>query len=176
MKASALIFLLALDCLPAEQQQVVLVQELVRLEAMEKKTIVRFPLAQQNAQLLVRFSSKRGGEGVRAAVYMRGNAAALAESAYELSETITLPLQREREYRVELENLRQRLGHALVDVEVKLIFSPRRTTAQPEHPRTLDPERKAYTIAASLFFFLGILAYCAARLSPPVLARWKGER
>jgi len=167
--------LLAAWATMAAPQRVVLLEELVRVEAMERKTVVLFPLQQQGAQLEAKFNSKRGGEGVRLLVYARGETTPLAESPYELADTLKVPLDREREYRVEIENLRQRLGHAVVDVEITLTFGSRPATTSAE-PRMLDPQRKLYTIAASLSIFGLILAYSAIRLTPPILARWRGQR
>jgi hypothetical protein len=160
----------------AETPRVILVQELTRLEAMEKKTIVQFPLEQQGAQLEVKFNSKRGGEGVRVAVYAKGSAQALAGTTYEIAGDLKVPLAREHEYRVEVENLRQRLGHAVVDMEVALVFGVRPETPPPSAARTLDPARKRATIAISAGMFAILFAYSAIRLTPPLLQRWRGER
>lgn len=159
----------------AEQHRITLVQELVRLGPMEKRTVVVFPLEQQGAQLEVRFVSKQGGEGVRAVVYETGRNAPLAESKYELNDVIRTPLERAHEYRVEFENLRQRLGEALVDVEITLIFGARSETSAASPAKLLDPRRKLYTILSSVSLFALILAYAAIRLTPPILRRWRGE-
>ncbi|MFN0102333.1 MAG: hypothetical protein ACKV2U_09610 [Bryobacteraceae bacterium] len=160
----------------AEPHRVVLVQELVRVEAMERKVVVLFPLEQQGAQLEVKFASKRGGEGVRLAVFYTGSDVPLAGTTYELTGTIRTPLVRDREYRVEIENLRQRLGHALVDIEVTLVFGARPEAPTPSSTRTLDPQRKLYTIVSSLTLFAMIVAYSAIRLTPTILERWRGDR
>ena len=158
----------------AEPQRVVLLQELIRLEAMERRTVMMFPLEQQGAQLEVKFASKRGGEGVRLAVYDRGSNQALASTKYELGGTFRAPLGRDREYRLEVENQRQRLGHAMVDLEVALVFGAR---AEPgPAARGLEPGRRLYTIVSSLTIFAMLAAYSAVRLTPPILARWRGER
>jgi len=171
----AWLFLLALAA-AAEPHRVTLVQELVRLDAMERKTVVLFPLEQQGGQIEVKFASKRGGEGVRVAVYERGAREPLAATKYELDGELRTPLARQHEYRVEVENLRQRLGHALVDLEVTLVFGARAEAAPPDAARHLDPARRLYTIATSLALFGLILAYSAIKLTPPVLERWRGER
>jgi len=171
-----LLSLLAASALFAEPQRIVLLQELVRLEAMERKTLLVFPLEQQGAQVELKFTSQRGGEGVRMSVYQRGSTEALAATNYELNGALRTALQREREYRVEIENLRQRLGHALIDVEVSLVFGGKPVGPPPSAVRPLDPQRRYFTIAASLTLFAMMCAYSAVRLTPTLLARWRGER
>ena len=168
--------LMAVGFVTAEPPRVVLLHELVRLEAMERKSVVQFPLEQQDANLEVKFASKRGGEGVRLTVHATGSDAPLAGTTYELTGTLRTPLARERQYRVEIENLRQRLGHALVDVEVTLIFGARPEPPPASSAKTLDPRRRLYTIIASLSLFAMILAYSAIRLTPPILERWRAGR
>jgi hypothetical protein len=170
------LLLMAVAILGAEPHRVVLVQELIRLEAMEKKTVVMFPLEQQGAQIEVKFNSKHGGEGVRTAVYAKGSSQALAGTTYDVAGALKIPLEREKEYRVEVENLRQRLGHALIDVEVTLVFGARSAAAPPAAAAVLDPARKRATIAASLALFAMIFAYSAVRLTPPLLQRWREEK
>jgi hypothetical protein len=135
-----------------------------------------FPLAQQDAQLEIKFASKRGGEGVRLAVYASGSNVPLAGTTYELTGELRAPLAREQQYRVEIENQRQRLGHALVDVDVSLVFGVRPEAVPASSARTLEPRRRLYTVIASLSLFALILAYSAIRLTPPILERWRGER
>jgi hypothetical protein len=170
-----LLVLLGFGALGADAPRVVLMQELVRLEAMERKTLLVFPLEQQGAQLEVKFESKRGGEGVRVAVFERTGNVALAGSTYELNGILRVPLAREREYRLEIENLRQRLGHALVDVDVSLIFGKTVATPEPGAARGLEAGRRLYTIWASLGLFGLMAGYAAIRLTPPVLRRLRGE-
>jgi hypothetical protein len=170
------LLMMAVGIFGAEPQRVVLVQELIRLEAMEKRTVVMFPLEQQGAQIEVNFNSKRGGEGVRAAVYAKGSNQALGGTTYELAGALKVPLEREHEYRVEVENLRQRLGHALVDIEVTLVFGTRSAAPPPTAATPLDPRRKQSTIAISVSLFAVIFAFAAIRLTPPLLQRWRGER
>lgn len=159
----------------AAAPRVALMQELVRLEAMEKRTLLMFPLEQQGAQLEVKFESKRGGEGVRVAVFEKGSGVALAGSTYELNGMLRVPLAREREYRVEIENMRQRLGHALVDVDVSLVFGKTVTAPPADAARGLEPGRRRYTIWASLGLFGLMAGYAVIRLTPPVMRRWRGE-
>lgn len=168
-----LLVLLGIGGMWAEPQRVVLMQELVRVEAMERKTLLVFPLSQQGAQLEVKFASKRGGEGVRLAVFEKGSQVAVAGSTYELEGLLRLPLVREREYRVEIENMRQRLGHGLVDVDVSLVFG--KVAPEAGAARGLEPGRRLYTILASLGLFGLMAGYAAIRLAPPVLRRWRGE-
>eukprot|EP00456_Euglypha_rotunda_P026976 TRINITY_DN21639_c0_g1_i3.p2 TRINITY_DN21639_c0_g1~~TRINITY_DN21639_c0_g1_i3.p2 ORF type:complete len:176 (-),score=46.74 TRINITY_DN21639_c0_g1_i3:25-552(-) len=172
---SLVLFTLCAGALAAEPQRLLLVQELIRAEAMEKKTVVLFPLEQQGAQLEVKFASKQGGEGVRMAVYSKGSNQPLAGTTYELNGEFRLPIERDREYRVELENMRQRLGHALVDVEVTLVFGarPEAPPASAAHP--LDPQRRFYTILTSLSLFGLMVGYAAIRLTPSILQRWRGD-
>ena len=172
----ALLLLAAAVCGWAEPHRVVLLQELVRLDAMERRTIIMFPLEQQEAELELKFTSKLGGEGVRAALFAQEDSAPVAASGYETAETMRVPLKRQTMYRVELENLRQRLGHALVDVEATLVFGGRRTVGEGAGARTLDPARRTYTILTSLTLFFLICGYAAARLGPPILERMRGER
>jgi hypothetical protein len=171
-----ILLVLAAAAVAAESQKVVLLQELIRLEAMERRTVMVFPLEQQGAQLEVKFASKQGGEGVRVAVYTKGANQAMASSKYELESTFRVPLERDREYRLEVENQRQRLGYALVDLEVALHFGARTAAAPATAARTLEPQRRLYTILSSLMVFALLAAYSAVRLTPPVLARWRGER
>lgn len=171
-----ILLLLALAPGWAEPHRVVLLQELVRLDAMERRTIIMFPLEQQDAELELKFTSKLGGEGVRAALFAQEDSAPMAASGYETSKAMRIPLKRQTMYRVELENLRQRLGHALVDVEATLVFGGRRTAGEAAGARTLDPARRKYTILASLTLFFLICGYAAARLGPPILERMRGER
>ena len=171
-----LLAFMAASFVNAEPTRVVLLHELVRVEAMERKSVVLFPLEQQDANLEVNFASKRGGEGVRLTLSATGSNVPLAGTTYELTGTLRTPLAREREYRVEIENLRQRLGHALVDVEVTLIFGARPDPPPASSAKTLDPRRRLYTIIASLSLFVMILAYSAIRLTPPILERWRAGR
>lgn len=168
--------LMAAGIVNAEPPRVVLLHELLRVEAMERKSVVVFPLEQQDANLEVKFASKRGGEGVRFTLYATGANAPIAGTTYELIGTLRMPLARESQYRVEVENLRQRLGHALVDVEVTLIFGTRPEPPPASSAKTLDPRRRLYTIIASLSLFAMILAYSAIRLTPPILERWRAGR
>ena len=156
-----LLALLACAFAGAEPSRAVLVQELVRVEAMERKSVVAFPLAQQDAQLEIKFASKRGGEGVRLAVYSTGSNVPLAGTTYELTGELRAPLAREQQYRVEIENQRQRLGHALVDVDISLVFGARPAASPASSVRTLEPRRRLYTVIVSLSLFVLILAYSA---------------
>jgi hypothetical protein len=161
----------------ADPSRVVLLQELVRVEAMERKQVMLFPLEQQDAQLEIKFVSRRGGEGVKLAVYAVNSNVPLAGTVYEVEGALRTALARQSQYRVEIENLRQRLGHALVDVEVSLVFGSGHSEPPPSSAaRTLDPRRRLYTIVASLSLFAMILAYSAFRLTPPILDRWRGRR
>jgi len=173
-----LLLLGSLACVSAigEPSRAVLLQELVRLDAMERKTVVMFPLAQQDALLEIKFSSKRGGEGVRLAVYADSSNVPVASTAYELTGELRTPLTREGQYRVEIENQRQRLGHALVDLDVSLVFGVRPPTAAAASALTLEPQRRLYTLIVSWSLFAIIVAYSAIRLTPPILERWRGER
>lgn len=171
-----LLVLLGAALLPGEPRRVVLVEELVRVEAMERKTVVLFPLAQQDAQLEVKFSAKHEGEGVRVAVYPGDSNVAVGGTPYHTDETFRLELKRDHQYRVEIENMRQRLGHALVDMEVTLVFGLRPDPLPAASAVTLDPWRKRVTIGLSLTVFALILGYSAIRLTPPILERLRGER
>lgn len=157
----------------AEPVRVVLLQELLRVEAMARKAVVLFPLEQQDAQLEVQFASKRGGEGVRLAVYAADSNVPLAGTTYELSGALRTPLPKNGRYRVEIENLRQRLGHALVDVEVSLVFGTHPEPPPASSAKSLDPRRRLYTVIVSLSLFAMILAYSAIRLTPSILKRWR---
>lgn len=172
---SLVLFAFCVTALGADGQRVVLVQELIRAEAMEKKTVVLFPLEQQGAQLEVKFASKQSGEGVRMAVYTKGSNQPLAGTTYEVTGAIRLPIERDHEYRVELENMRQRLGHALVDVEVTLVFGGRPEAPPASAAQPLDPQRRFYTILTSLSLFGLMAGYAAIRLTPSILQRWRGE-
>jgi hypothetical protein len=161
----------------ADPSRVVLLQETVRVEAMARKQVLLFPLEQQDAQLEIRFVSRRGGEGVKLAVYEINSNIALAGTVYEVNGALRTALVRQHQFRVEIENLRQRLGHALVDVEVSLVFGSGHSEPPPASAaRTLDPRRRLYTIIASLSLFAMILAYSALRLTPPILDRWRDPR
>lgn len=171
-----LLALLAAGLAHTEPRRLELLQELVHVEAMERRTLLVFPLQQQGALLEVKFVSKREGEGVRMSVYADGSNVAMAGTPYELSDEMHVPLVSGREYRIEIENLRQRLGSALVDVEVTLLFGAK-MEAQPESvAKPLDPRRKFYTIAVSLALFALILGYSAIHLGPPLLDRWRADR
>lgn len=160
----------------AAPQRVLLVEDLVRLEAMERRTIVIFPLEQQAAELEVRFSSKRGGEGVRLAVYIEGSSEPLADSVYALDSALRVPLERHRTYRIEAENMRQRLGFALVDIEATLLFGMNRSNSPAGAAKTLSPTRMGAAIGISTGLFLLLAGYTAMRLRGPVGERWRGER
>lgn len=161
--------------LAAAPQRVELLQELIRVEAMETRTVLLFPLRQQGGQLDLRFDSKRGGEGVQLAVYAAGSNVPVATTGYELTSAIRVPLTRDREYRVEIENKRQRLGHAVVDVEIALLFGAVTPAPQPAGVRTLEPARRFYTILVSLALFGLIAGYAALRLGPSIVERWRGN-
>ena len=100
----------------------------------------------------------------------------LAGTTYELTGELRAPLAREQQYRVEIENQRQRLGHALVDVDISLVFGARPAASPASSVRTLEPKRRLYTVIISLSLFVLILAYSAIRLTPPILERWRGIR
>jgi hypothetical protein len=173
---SLLLALLASGFANADGPRVVLLHELVRVEAMERKSVVLFPLEQQDAQLEVKFVSKRGGEGVRFEVYATTATVPLTGTTYELFGTFRAPLAREGHYRLEIENLRQRLGYALVDVEVTLVFGAHAEQRPASSATTLDPRRRLYTVIGSLSLFAMIIAYSAIRLTPPILDRWRSGR
>jgi hypothetical protein len=154
------------------QHRVVLWDELVRVQAMERKTVIVFPLTQQGAEVEIRFESKLAGEGVQVRVYEAGMAAPLAESKYEGSGALRVAASKDREYSIVVENLRQRLGYALVDLRVALVFGagPIRGS-QPQPSTPLDPQRRLITILASLSLFGAIVVFAVVRLGRPVWNR-----
>lgn len=168
--------ILGLGTVNAESRRVELMQEVVKLDAMERRTVLIFPLRQQGARLELKFASRREGEGVRVAIYDSDSNVALAGTPYAMSDLLRTPLESGREYRVEVENLRQRLGHAVVDVEATLVFGDRATPAAVSEAKPLEPRRRLYTILTSLTIFAVIMAYAAVQLGPPLLERWRGER
>lgn len=167
---------LVLGTVSAESRHVDLMQELLNIGAMERRTVLVFPLRQQGAKLQVKFTSKLEGEGVRVAVYESESGAQVAGTAYEISGVLRTPLESGREYRVEIENLRQRLGYALVDTEATLIFGDRTAAAPESQARQLDPRRRRFTILSSLTLFALIITYAAVQLGPPLRERWRGGR
>lgn len=159
----------------AEPQRVVLMEEMVRLEAMERRTVVQFPLEQRNAQLDIRFDTKTGGDGVQLLVYEAGATKPSAASNYAVQGTLRMPVEKHRTYRVEMANLRQGLGHGLVDLEVALLFDGTPATPDASGARTLDPKRRYFTVAISATLFVMIVTFSAIRLAPTVLERLRGE-
>jgi hypothetical protein len=160
------LLLLALP-LAAEPKRVVLIEETVRLEAMQQRVVAEFPLAQQGAMLELNYQAVKGaGEGLRVIVLADG--AALTESSYAPALSLRVPLKQAARYEVRIENKRQRLGFALVDVQAALLFSAPREAA-----RTLDPKRRYFTIAVSAAVFAMIVAYTSVRLGAALYQRWK---
>lgn len=166
----ALLAVIAVAAAAAPPQRVVLMEELIRVEAGKRQTALRFPLQQQSALLEVQFQLREGVEGVRVLIHDTAKGTVLFQSNYETEGLIKLPLSKNAEYRIEVENLRQRLGYVLLDFEAALIFGP---IAAPAAPQTLSPKRRFFTIAISLTLFAMLLTYGAVRLTPSLLQRSK---
>ncbi len=152
----------------AEPKRVVLVEETVRLEAMQQRVVAEFPLEQQAAVLELSYQAVKGaGEGLRVIVLADG--ATISESSYAAATSLRVPLKSSAKYEIRIENKRQRLGYALAVVEAALVFVPPREAA-----RTLDPKRRYFTIAISMALFAMIVAYSGVRLGPALWERWRG--
>lgn len=152
----------------AEPKRVVLVEETVRLEAMQQRVVAEFPLEQQAAVLELSYQAVKGaGEGLRVIVLADG--ALLTESSYAAASSLRVPLKPAAKYEIRIENKRQRLGYALAVVEAALVFVPPREAA-----RTLDPKRRYFTIAISMALFAMVVAYSGVRLGPALWGRWRG--
>ena len=160
--------LLVALALSAEPKRVVLIEETVRLEAMQQRVVAEFPLEQQAAVLELNYQAVKGaGEGLR--VIVLANGAAITESSYAAASSLRVPLKPSAKSEIRIENTRQRLGFALAVVEAALVFVPPREAA-----RTLDPKRRYFTIAISMALFAMIVAYSGVRLGPALLGRWRG--
>ena len=154
--------------LAAEPKRVVLVEETVRLEAMQQRVVAEFPLEQQAAVLELSYQAVKGaGEGLR--VIVLANGAPISESSYAPASSLRVPLKPAARYEIRIENKRQRLGFALAVVEAALVFVP-----PPAASRTLDPTRRYFTIAVSIALFAMIAAYSGVRLGPALWERWRG--
>jgi hypothetical protein len=170
MRQSAILLAVAVLLAAAPPpKRVVLTEELVRIDAGKRRNVLQILPQQQASVLEAQFKIHEGGEGVRLLVRDVSRGTVAFESGYEPEGSIRLPLAKATQYRVEFENLRQRLGYAMLDFEAALIFGP--IAAAAEQAQVLTPRRRYFTIAISLTLFAMIAAYCAVRLTPYLLDR-----
>ena len=154
-----------------EPRRVVLLEELVRIEAMRSRSY-DFPMHQQKAALDLSWTLKDRGTTVRVLVIDRRLSSPAYDSGYQTGGSRRVKLERAGEYQVTIENRQQLLGSALVDFRMDVVFGEERPVVS-EGP---TPARRFWTIAASIALFAMMVSYAGVRLGPAVLDRWFRRR
>lgn len=157
----------------AEPRRVVLLEELVRLDALGARRY-ELPLPQQKAALALRWSVKAPGEAVRIVVVDSHAAATVFDSGYAGAGQHRVNLEQAGQYRVTVENRQQTADYALVDLRLELDFGPE--AAAVAEPRGPSPARRYGAIAGSLALFAMMVTYAGIRLAPAVWRRWGPRR
>lgn len=152
-----------------EPRRVVLLEELVRVEALRSRSY-ELPLPQQKAALELHWSVKEPAGAVRLLVLEQGATGAVFDSGYQTEGQQRVRLAQASNYQVLVENRQQRLGHALVDLRLELLFGEeRRESSQTVGP---SPERRFWAMAGSWALFAMMVAFAGVRLGPAIWQRW----
>lgn len=157
----------------AEPRRVVLLEELVRLEALGARGY-ELPLPQQKAALELRWSVKAPGEAVRILVADPHAGTTVFDSGYASAGQHRVNLQQAGQYRLTVENRQQTADYALVDLRLELDFGGEAVAATA--PRLASPARRYGAIAGSLALFAMMVTYAGVRLAPTVWQRWGPRR
>lgn len=157
----------------AEPRRVVLLEELIRIEALRSRSY-ELPLPQQRAALEVNWSVKQAGAAVRVLVVDRKAPSTAFDSGYESGGSRRIKLDQAGQYQVTIENRQQNLGHALVDLRLELVFGEERPLATGVRDAT--PARRYWAIATSLALFAMMVTYAGVRLGPALRDRWGPRR
>lgn len=157
----------------AEPRRVVLLEELVRVDALRSRSY-EMPLPQQKAALELQWSVKDPGGAVRILVVDRNASVTAFDSGYQASGSRRVKLDQAGQYQVTLENRQQNLGHSLIDLRLELVFGEARPAATVSRGPT--PARRYWTIATSLALFAMMVVYAGVRLGPALRERWRPRR
>ena len=158
--------------LGAEPRRVVLLEELIRIDAMRSRSY-DIPMRQQKAGLDLSWTLKDRGTTVRVLVIDRRVSSPAYDSGYQIGGSRRVKLDRAGEYQVTIENRQQLLGSALVDFRMDLVFGDERPVVS-EGPTST---RRYWTIAGSIALFAMMVSYAGVRLGPAVMDRWfRGPR
>lgn len=155
----------------AEPRRVILLEELLRIDAMRSRSY-DFPLHQQKAGLDLRWTVKEPGGSVRVLVIDRKAASPAFDSGYQPGGTRRVKLDRAGDYQLTVENRQQRLGNVLVDFRMELVFGEER----PVVSQGPTPARRFWAIATSIALFAMMVSYAGVRLGPAILGRWFRRR
>jgi hypothetical protein len=153
----------------AEPRRVVLLEELVRIDALRSRSY-ELPLPQQKAALDVQWSVKQPGGAVRILVVDRAASATAFDSGYEAGGSRRVKLDQAGQYQVTIENRQQNLGHSLIDLRMELVFGEERPAVTGTRGPT--PSRRYWAIATSLALFAMMVTYAGVRLGPALRERW----
>ncbi len=157
----------------AEPRRVVLLEELVRIEALRSRSY-ELPLPQQKAALDLHWNVKPPGEAVRVLVVDRNASATAFDSGYEANGSRRVKLDQAGQYQVTIENRQQNLGHSLIDLRMELVFGEERSPVTELRGPT--PARRYWAIATSLALFAMMVTFAGVRLGPAVRERWGPRR
>lgn len=157
----------------AEPRRVVLLEELIRIDALRSRSY-ELPLPQQKAALDLRWSVKQPEGAVRVVVVERQANATTFDSGYESSGLHRVKLDQSGRYQVTIENRQQNLGHSLVDLRMELVFGEERVPVSA--PRGPTPARRYWAAATSLALFAMMVTYAGVRLAPALRERWGPRR
>jgi len=160
-------FLLLAAGVGAEPRRVILLEELVRIDAMRSRSY-DFPLQQQKAALDLNWTVKDPGAAVRVLVIDRRGSSAAFDSGYQIGGRRRVKLDRAGDYQLTIENRQQRLGNVLVDFRMELVFGEERPVVSVGP----TPGRRYWTIATSIALFAMMVSYAGVRLGPAILDRW----
>ncbi len=157
----------------AEPRRVVLLEELVRIDALRSRSY-ELPLPQQNAALELQWNVKQAGAAVRVLVVDRNASATAFDSGYEPGGSRRVKLDQAGQYQVTIENRQQNLGHSLIDLRMELVFGEERAPVTAQRGPT--PARRYWAIATSLALFAMMVTYAGVRLAPALRERWGPRR
>jgi hypothetical protein len=157
----------------AEPRRVVLLEELVRLEALGARGY-ELPLPQQKAVLELRWSVKAPGGAVRIVVADTHAGSTVFDSGYASAGQHRVNLQQAGQYRLTVENRQQTVDYALVDLRLELDFGAEPAAATA--PLMASPARRYGAIAGSLALFAMMVTYAGVRLAPTIWQRWGPRR
>jgi len=168
MKWIGFVSLLAIS-VSAEPRRVVLLEELVRIDALRSRSY-ELPLPQQKAALDLRWSVKHSGGSVRVLVVDRQASVTAFDSGYEAGGSRLVKLDQAGQYQVTIENRQQNLGHSLIDLRMELVFGEERAVVTELRGPT--PARRFWAIATSIALFAMMVTFAGVRLGPALRERW----
>jgi hypothetical protein len=162
-----LLMLLVAGPLLAAPKRVMLIDDEIHVDAARTYSqVVR--LEQQQAVLECEFTAKDAPSGVRVALVDRSNGDTVYATEYMTQGAFRIGLKRAGEFRIDIENRKQRLGSATVAMRAALVFGE---AQKQDTVRTLPEETRRRVVAWSILALVAMVGFASWKLMPAILAR-----